>query len=125
MRIATGSDWLKSKKVEPNRCPINFRRPDQVSLTRSVVLNLARLFKAGDERKKSRVVLATPEKGPNSIVAAATTVDRHLIPALKRRAKFKAPLRVAHANQRFRKLVAQGSRYWTAHLLVNAWYSAT
>jgi hypothetical protein len=34
-----------------------------VSLTRSVVLNLARLFKAGDERKKSRVALATPEKG--------------------------------------------------------------
>jgi hypothetical protein len=36
---------------------------DQVSLTRSVVLNLARLFKAGDERKKSRVASATPEKG--------------------------------------------------------------
>jgi hypothetical protein len=63
-------------------------------------LNLARLFKAGDERKKSGVALATPEKGEFNR-RYATTVDRHLIPALKRRAKFKTTLRVEHVNQRF------------------------
>jgi len=46
-----------------------------VSLTRSVVFKLARLFKAGQERKEGRVALATPEKAEFTR-RYATTVDR-------------------------------------------------
>jgi hypothetical protein len=84
------------------------KSPSQVSSTRSVRMNLARPFKAGERSTRCLRRVATSETRPDSIVALRRGQAVNPIPALKRRAKFIPKLRVEGLSDIDRALIIGG-----------------